>query len=73
LTADCYGGSLESVQGNTRVRGIEQAIKRPAAGLHPDGHRRLGEAILLHGGFDLIGEDLFDGLFLTLFQNVLFG
>jgi hypothetical protein len=29
--------------------------------LHTDGHRRLGEAILLHGGFDLIGEDLLDG------------
>jgi hypothetical protein len=41
--------------------------------LHTDGHRRLGEAILLHGGFDLIGEDLLDGLFLTLFQNALFG
>jgi hypothetical protein len=49
------------VQCNTRVGRIEQTIECPPAGLHTDGHRRLGEAILLHGGFDLIGEDLLDG------------
>ena len=73
LTADCHSRSLKSVQRNTRVGRIEQTIKCPTAGLHTDGHRRLGEAIFLHGGFDLIGEDLLDGLFLALFQNALFG
>jgi hypothetical protein len=48
-------------------------VERSAAGLHADGHGRLGEAILLHGGFDPIGEDLFDGLFFAHFQNALFG
>jgi hypothetical protein len=73
LTADSHSRSLKRVQRNTRVGGIEQPIERSTAGLHTDGHRRLGEAILLHGGFDLIGEDLFDGSFLTLFQDALFG
>jgi hypothetical protein len=73
LAADGHGGALESVQGNTRVGGIEQTVECSTAGLHADGHGRLGEAILLHGGFDLIGEDLFDGLFLALFQDALFG
>jgi hypothetical protein len=73
LAADSRSSALKSVQGNARIGGIEQAVERSAAGLHADGHGRLGEAILLHGGFDLIGEDLFDGLFLALFQNALFG
>jgi hypothetical protein len=73
LTTDSHSRSLKSVQCNTRVGGIEQTIKRSTAGLHTDGHRRLCQAILLHCGSDLIGEDPFDGLFLTLFQNALFG
>jgi len=73
LTPDCHSRPLKSVQCNTRVGGIEQTIECSTAGLHSDGHRRFGEAILLHGSFDLIGEDLLDGLFLALFQNALFG
>ena len=73
LAADSRGSALKSVQCNARIGGIEQAVECPAAGLHADGHSRLGEAVLLHGGSDLIGEDLFDGLFLALFQNALFG
>jgi hypothetical protein len=73
LTADSHSSALKSVQCNTRVGGIEQTIERSTAGSHTDGHCSLGETILLHGRFDLIGEDLFDGLFLALFQNALFG
>jgi hypothetical protein len=73
LAADSHSSALKSVQCDTRVGGIEQTVERSTAGLHANGHGRLGEAILLHGGFDLIGEDLFDGLFLALFQNALFG
>jgi len=61
------------MQCNACVGGIEQPIERSTAGLHTDGHFCLGEAILLHGRFGLIGEDLFDGSFLALFQNALFG
>jgi hypothetical protein len=73
LTADSDSSALKSVQCNTRVSGIEQTIERSTAGSHADRHCGLGEAILLHGRFDLIGEDLFDGLFLALFQNALLG
>ena len=69
LAADSRSSALKSVQCNTRVGGIEQTVECSTAGSHADGHGRLGEAVLLHGGFDLIGEDLFDGLFLALFQN----
>jgi hypothetical protein len=55
------------------IGGVEQTVERSAAGLHADGHRRLRKSILLHGGFDLIGEDLLDGSFLAFFQNALFG
>jgi hypothetical protein len=73
VAADSGGSALKGMQCNAGIGGIEQTVERSAAGLHADGHGRLGEAILLHGGFDLIGEDLFDGLFLALFQNALFG
>jgi len=73
LAADSHSSALKSVQCNARIGGIEQPVERSAAGLHAEGHGRLGEAILLHGGFDLIGEDLLDGLLLALFQNALFG
>ena len=73
LAADGSSSALKGVQCNARIGGIEQTVERSAAGLHADGHGRLGEAVLLHGGFDLISEDLFDGLFLALFQNALFG
>jgi len=68
LAADCYRSALEDVQCNAGVGGVEQTVERSTAGAHAHGHRRLGKAIPLHGGFDLIGEDLFDGLFLALFQ-----
>src|ERR1019366_12334 len=71
--ADGHSSALKSVQCDTCVGGIEQTVECSAAGLHAESHGRLGDAILLHGGFDLIGEDLFDGLFLALFQNALFG
>jgi hypothetical protein len=61
------------ISSSRSVGGIEQTIKRSTACLHTDGHCCLGEATLLHGRFDLIGENLFDGLFLALFQNALFG
>src|ERR1017187_1301721 len=73
LAADSHSGALESVQCNTRVGGVEQTVECASASLHADCHGRLGEAVPLHGGSDLIGEDLFDGLFLALFQNALFG
>ena len=31
-------------------------------------HIRFSEMVLIHGRVDLIGEDLLEGLFLTLFQ-----
>jgi hypothetical protein len=52
LAADSHRSALKSVQCNARIGGIEQTVERSAAGLHADGHGRLGEAILLHGGFD---------------------
>ena len=53
--------------------GIEQPIQCPAAGLHAGCHGSFREAVLIHGGFDLIGEDLLDGLFLAFLKNALFG
>src|SRR5271157_1542505 len=73
LAADSSSSALKRVQCNAGIGGIEQAVERSAAGLHADGHGRLGEAILLHGGLDPSGEDLFDGLFLALLQDALFG
>jgi len=73
LAADSRSCALKSVQRNTRVGGIEQTVKCSTTGLHAGRHGRLGEAILLHGSSNLIGEDLFDDLFLALFQNALFG
>jgi hypothetical protein len=47
LAADSRGSALKSVQCNARIGGIEQAVECSAAGLHADGHGRLGEAILV--------------------------
>ena len=73
LPADGGSGSLKGVQGDAGIGWIEQAVKRSAAGLHPDRHGGLGDAVPLHSGFDLIGEDLLYGLFLALFQDALLG
>ncbi|MGP8246660.1 MAG: hypothetical protein ACLQVN_19335 [Bryobacteraceae bacterium] len=73
MAADGLGRPLQCVQGNTGIFRIEQAVECAAAGLHARGHGSLGEAILFHGSFDLIGEDLFDGLFLAFPKNALFG
>jgi len=71
LTADSQRCALHRVQSDAGVCWVEEAVKRATAGMHPDGHRGFGEAVLLHGGFDLIGEDLLDSLGLGLFENAL--
>ena len=73
LTANSQSGALQRVQGDAGVCWIEQTVECPAAGMHSASHRGLGEAILFHGGFDLIGEDLLNGLRLALFENALLG
>jgi hypothetical protein len=73
LAAHRQSGALQRVQCNAGIRWIKQTVEGPAAGSHADGHGSLSEAVFLHGGFDLIGQDLFDGLFLAVFENSLLG
>ena len=40
--------------------GVEQAIELPAVGVHARRHRRLGQLLLGHRGFRLIGDHLFE-------------
>ena len=71
LATDGDGSALQGVQGDAGIFRIEQTVERAAAGLHAGSHGGLGKTILLHGRFDLVGEDLFDGLFLAFTKNAL--
>jgi hypothetical protein len=42
LAADSHSSALKSVQCNARIGGLKQTVERSAAGLHADGHGRLG-------------------------------
>jgi hypothetical protein len=68
-----HRGALQSVQRDTGIAGIEQAIKGAAARLHSRCHGSFCETFFLHRGFDLIRQDLLDGLFFTFAKYSLFG
>lgn len=55
------GRLAQRAQRHRVVIRIEQTIERGAAGVHSSRHLRLREVLLLHRGFNLAGEDTFDG------------
>src|ERR1035438_6802046 len=54
---------------HARILGVQQAIERAPAGLHPLRHCRLGKTLFLHCGLDLVGQNLLQRLFLARLQN----
>jgi hypothetical protein len=66
-------GALKSVQSNAGICRIEQSVERSAARLRASSHRSLGETVMFHGSFDLIGKDLFDRALFVLLEHALLG
>lgn len=62
FAADGGGGFLERRERDRTVFGLEQPVERGAAGPHAASHPGLGEALFLHAGFDLTGENALDGV-----------
>src|SRR2546426_9197098 len=71
LTADCARCASECFESHgMAVRGTD-AVKRAPARLHPAGHLRLGETLLLHGLLNLPGENPLNGKALGRFVGPL--
>src|SRR5450759_1129440 len=73
LSPNCGGGALHGVQRHARILGVQQAIERSPAGLHPLRHGRLRKTIFLHCSLDLVRQNLLERLFLARLKNAFLG
>jgi hypothetical protein len=60
--ANSARGAAQRVERDRCHVGIEQPVELPAAGLHARRHGALGQALLLHGLGELLGNDFLDGV-----------
>ena len=60
LTTDNCRCFSKSAEGHGIVLGINEPVKRGAAGTHTPRHLDLGQAFLVHGGLNLAGNHPFD-------------
>ena len=61
-------GAAQGVERDRRDSGIKKPIKLAAAGFHPRRHCDFGDALLVHRGGKLLGDDFLDGAILARSQ-----
>ena len=71
FAANDGGGFSERAERNSIVFGVEKTVKSGAAGAHAPGHLGFGEALLVHRGLHLAGNDTLDGRGADLFVEAL--
>src|SRR5712691_8350839 len=71
LTADCARCASECFESHGIAVRVKESVKLAPASLHPAGHLRLGETLLLHGLLNLPGENPLNGKALGRFVGPL--
>src|SRR2546426_6267835 len=71
LTADCARCASECFESHGMAVRVKESVKLAPASLHPAGHLRLGETLLLHGLLNLPGENPLNGKALGRFVGPL--